>query len=254
MRPRATGIGLLIACAALPAAAESGVDGFRATLQKWVETRQILSKEKSDWDVEKQTLRDSRDLLLQQKKGLQAEIADLESSSTAADDERRDLLLQRGEYQRVKHEIEQEIRSLEEEVLALAPRLPEPLKQKLDPLLVQIPEDPEKPGLPPLSQRLMNVLGVLDQAEKFNSNATFVGETRSVDGGPKVRVRTLYWGLGQAVYVDAQGETAGVGRPGEDGWQFADVPGLAGDAGELLDIFEGDVDVIRFVELPVEVR
>ncbi len=254
MPPRAGGLGLLLAvAAALPAAAENGVDAFRAKLEKWVETRQVLSEEKSDWDVEREILRASRDLLQQQKQALQAEIAELEQSSSAADEERRDLLLERGEYQRLKREIEQEIRSLEEQVLALAPRLPEPLQEKLELLLVQIPEDPEQ-DRQPLSQRLMNVLGVLAQAEKWNSNATFVGETRALDGGQQVRVRTLYWGLGQAVYVDAQGETAGVGRPGPEGWEFADVPDLADDAGLLLDVFEGNVDVIRFVELPVEVR
>jgi hypothetical protein len=100
----------------------------------------------------------------------------------------------------------------------------------------------------------MSVLGVLAQAEKFNGTATFVGETRAVGGDQKVQVRTLYSGLAQAVYVDSQGETAGIGRPGSDGWEFTDDPDLADDAARFLDIYEGNVDAIEFVELPIEIR
>ena len=105
----------------------------------------------------------------------------------------------------------------------------------------------------PLGQRLMNVLGVLAQAEKFNGTATFVGETRPVDG-QQVQVRTLYWGLAQAFYVDAMGRTAGIGRPTADGWQFSNEPDLADEARRLLDIYEGNVDAIEFVSLPVAVQ
>jgi hypothetical protein len=95
---------------------------------------------------------------------------------------------------------------------------------------------------------------VLAQAEKFNGTATFVGETRAVGGDQKVQVRTLYSGLAQAVYVDSHGETAGIGRPGAEGWEFTVDPELADDAERLLDIYEGNVDAIEFVRLPVEIR
>jgi hypothetical protein len=229
------------------------VDGFRVKLEKWVETRQLISEEKSDWEVEQETLRATRDLLAQQKEALQAEIEELQASQTASDEERRDLLLRRGEYQRANRVLEDQIRAMEEQVLDLAPRLPEPLQRKLEPLLVQIPEDLVESGIP-LGQRLMNVLGVLAQAEKFNGTATFVAETRAVEGDQKVQVRTLYWGLGQAIFVDAQGRMAGTGRPGPSGWEFDNDPALADDAGRLLDIYEGNVDTIEFVPFPVEIQ
>ena len=253
MGPRAAGFGLLIACVALPATSGSAVDAFRAQMEKWVETRQILSEEEADWQVEKELLRATRDLLRREKESLELEIAELEESNTASDEERRELLLERGDFQQASRALEDEIRAMELEVLALAPRLPEPLQKRLEPLLVQIPGDPERSGVP-LGQRLMSVLGVLAQAEKWNGTATFVGETRSVNGGPRVQVRTLYWGLAQAVFVDAQAHSAGVGRPVADGWEFSDEPRLVGGAQQLLDIYEGNVDAIDFVELPAEIR
>jgi hypothetical protein len=233
------------------AAAGADVADFKTKLSKWVETRRILSEEKADWDADRATLEASRDLLRQQKKSLEADIAELSESSTAADDERDSLLVEREEHQLANQALEAEIRGMEASVQALVPRLPEALQRKLEPLLVQIPEDPDATRTA-LGQRLMNVLGVLAQAEKWNGTATMVGETRAIGAGEqKVAVRTLYWGLGQAIYVDSQGESAGIGRPGPDGWVFSDAPDLADGARTLHDIYEGNTDRIEFVALPV---
>jgi hypothetical protein len=231
----------------------TGVDAFRAQMEKWVEARKLISEEQSGWEVDRESLDSTRELLRQQKESLAASIAELEETSTAADEERRELLLQRGELQRARGVLADRIRAMEEEVLAVVPQLPAPLQQKLEPLLVQIPKDPES-AQAALGQRLMNVLGVLSQTEKFNGTATLVGETRALDGEQKVQVRTLYWGLGQAIYVDGQGVHAGVGRPGSDGWEFFEQPDFARDAKTLLDIYEGNVDVIGFVEVPATIQ
>jgi len=244
---------VLAALAPSLALAEPAVSAYRTKTEKWIETRQLISQERNDWAAERETLRATRDLLRQQKEALEAEIAELEASSGSADDERRDLLLERAEHLRAARALEDRVRAMEEAVQGLAPQLPEPLQKKLEPLLVQIPDDPETTRLQ-LGQRLMNVLGVLLQAEKWNGTATFVGETRAVKGDQKVAIRTLYWGLGQAFYVDSQGQTAGIGRPGPDGWVFAERLDVAERAKLLLDIYEGNVDTIEFVELPVEVQ
>jgi hypothetical protein len=243
---------LLLVATAGAASGQQAVDDFRVKMEKWVETRRILSEETSEWEVERETLRATRDLLKQEREALAAEIQELEETNTQVDEERRDLLLRRGEYQRAGRALELEIAAMEGQVKEIVPRLPAPLQKRLEPLLVQIPDDPEQ-TLMPLGQRLMNVLGVLAQAEKFNGTATFVGETRPVDG-QQVQVRTLYWGLGQAIYVDAMGRTAGIGRPTPEGWQFSNDPALADEAGLLLDIYEGNVDVIEFVSLPVAIQ
>jgi hypothetical protein len=244
---------VLVLLPSLASAAAERVSDFRVKMEKWVETRQIISEERSEWIAEQDTLRATRDLLAQQKQALASEIEELETSSTAADEERRELLLVRGDHQRGSQALREQIRAMEEQVLGIAPQLPEPLQDKLEVLLVQIPEGPEAIRLAP-GQRLMNVLGVLAQAEKWNGTATFVGETRAVEGGEKVQLRTLYWGLAGAIYVDARGEVAGVGRPGPDGWVFASDPEIADEARRLLDIYEGNIDAIEFVALPAEIH
>ncbi len=235
------------------AGAESEISAYRAKLEKWVEARETLSKERADWLVDKEYLKSTRNLLQQEKVALEAEVAEFEEQDEGAGERRRELLLERGDYQRTEKVLADQIAELEAQVLDVARLLPEPLQKKLEPLLVQIPADPARVKVP-IGSRLMNVLGVLVQAEKFNRTATLVGETRSLGGDQKVQVRTLYWGLGQAIYVDSKGETAGVARPSQSGWQFEDDPKLASRASELLDIYEGNVDTISFVPIPVEIQ
>jgi len=250
---RATLAVLVLASLHSTAALAERIDGYRSKMEKWVETRQILSREKSEWAVDRETLKASEKMLSQQKESLEAEIAELEQSTTFSDEERAGLLLRQAEVLRTRQLLEGALVALEADVEELAALLPTPLQKKLEPLLVQIPKDPENSRLP-AGARLMNVLGILAQAEKWNSTATFVGETRDVGGDQKVAVRTLYWGLGQAVYVDAQGKTSGIGRPGDQGWVFTSEPDLAESAKQLLDIYEGNVDLIEFSNLPVDIR
>ena len=85
-------------------------------------------------------------------------------------------------------------------------------------------------------------------------DASVAFDVRLAKGEQKVQVRTLYWGLGQAIYVDTQGRVAGIGRPTADGWAFVDDPALAEEAQLFLDIYEGNVDTIAFVPMPVDLR
>lgn len=243
----------LVALAPLVVRAQDRVDPFRVKMEKWIEVRKLLSEEAAAWESERQMLRASRDLLAQEKQAIGEQIGELRGSVTAADAERNELLLRRGELERADRAMDERIRGLEKEVLALAPSLPEPLQDRLQLLLVQIPESADE-ARSSVGQRLMNVLGVLAQTEKFNSTATLVGETRNVGGDQEVQVRTLYWGLGQAVYAASRGEVAGIGRPGPNGWEFHDDPDLVPEARKLLDIYEGNVDAIDFVRMPVHIR
>ena len=233
--------------------AQEGVDDFRVKMDKWVKTRQLISEENADWEVERETLKATKRLLSQQKKDLEAEIADLKETNTAADDQRQELIAQRDDYQRSSQALAERISAMEQQVVALNSRFPAPLQKKLEPLIVQIPENPDTAKIP-LGRRLMNVIGVLAQAEKFNDTVTLVGETRAVDGDQKIQIRTLYWGLGQAIYVDTTGDHAGIGRPGADAWEFTAEPDVADEAQRLIDIYEGNVDAIEFVSLPAAVH
>lgn len=224
----------------------------KAKLAKWVETRQIISEEKADWQVDEDFLKSTRELLEEQVKTLEEQVTELKESTTESDEKRRELLVERAKLQRADTAVADQIAALESQIKKLAARFPEPLQDKLDPLIVRIPENPKETSLP-LGQRLINVLGILGQAEKFNSTANFYGETRKV-GDQRVSVKTLYWGLAFAVYVDSQGKTSGFGRPGPDGWVWTEDNAIAADAKLFIDMYEDNVDTIEFVQLPINIQ
>jgi len=161
-------------------------------------------------------------------------------------------MLQRGAVQRSDRSLERAVAQFEDQLLVLIDRLPVPLRRKLEPLLVRISSGPGAEG-ENASEGLVSVLGILAQIEKFNATVTVVGETRKI-GTQKLQVRTLYWGLAQAIYVDSLGRTAGIGRPGANGWEFEEHPEIAEQAQLLVDIYEGNVDTIDFVKIPVETK
>ncbi len=251
--PTIVGSAVLFVGVAIGAAPDSGVDAFRAKLDKWVETRRILSEERAAWRADEESLRATRDLLRDQRKELRSQAGEAEDLTSEAEEARRELLLERAELQRASRTLEAEIRRLELEVLALEARFPEPLRARLEPLTSRIAGEGEEPA-GALGQRLVQVLGVLSQAEQWNASAHLVGETRAVSGDQKVAIRTLYWGLGHAVYAAAQEGEAGLARPTRDGWVFTPDEGMAEEAGLLLDIYEGNVDAIEFIPFSVEIR
>ncbi|WP_309386579.1 DUF3450 family protein [Cerasicoccus frondis] len=254
MNIRLTAIALFSCCAGVATLSgqQNPVADAKATMAKWVETRQIISEEKSDWEVEQEFLKSTSELLSAQAASLEEQVQELEDSTTESDKMRNELLIERANLQRADTAMVQKIAEMEADLLSLVQQFPEPLKKKLEPLIVRIPENPEEATLS-LGQRLVNILGILGQAEKFNSTANFYGETRKV-GDQQIQVLTLYWGLGFAIYVDSQGKVAGFGTPGQDGWQWTEDNSIAGDAKRFMDMYEGNTDVIEFVQLPIQIK
>jgi len=100
---------------------------------------------------------------------------------------------------------------------------------------------------------VQNIVGILSQTDKFNTTITQTSESRKIDGGKTVEVRTLYWGLATAYYVDSSGQYAGYGYPTAAGWEWPRLD----DAGEtikrLIDVYEG-TGKIQFIQVPAHIK
>jgi hypothetical protein len=210
-------------------------------LHQWVQTRQITSKEKSDGRLEQAILTDththtrthtrthkslSNELTL-----LYVKLEELENSTTEADEDRAELT------------------ALKE---AIVTTLPTPLVNRIKPLIRRLPDDPANTKLS-LGERVQNIVGILSQADKFNTTITQTSESRELDSGTVVEVRTLYWGLAMAYYVDAAGEYAGIGFLGKDGWEWPQIDGAGPQIKKRLDVYEGSEE-IQFVEVPARIN
>lgn len=228
------------------------IDNTKDTLDQWVETQQIISEAKSEWKLEKAILGDTEKLLAQELERLNSALEDLDATSTAADEERTELAAEKETLAAAAAVVAGNIGDLESQTKAIVKTFPEPLVEKIKPLIRRIPDDSTKTKLT-LGERVQNIVGILSQADKFNGSITQTSESLDLGDGRVIEVRTLYWGLGGAFYVDASGDYAGVGVPGENGWEWPQVEGAGAEIKRLLDVYEGAED-IQFVEVPAAIK
>jgi hypothetical protein len=224
----------------------------RDVLTQWVETKQIISEEKADWKVEASILNDTLELLTAELKRLSDSLQDLDASATAADEERTQLAARKEALTAASAAVESSIGGLETQMKRIIRSLPDPLIKQIQPLIRRIPEDPEQTKLS-LGERVQNIVGILSQADKFNGSLTDVSDSREIREGKVVEVRTLYWGLAMAYFVDASGDYAGVGFPGADGWEWSQVESAGSEIKRLMEIYAGSGD-IEFIEVPARVQ
>jgi archaellum component FlaC len=232
--------------------AQGSIDETRALLDEWVETRQLISEEQQDWRVEESILSETRTLLRNELGRLQESIQELESSATVVDEERSKLTEEKDELKDASSVIAAKIAALEAKTSKLLPLFPEPLTERLNPLIRRLPKDPENADAS-LGERVQNIVGILSQANKFNNTLTLTSETRKLDSGKEVQVNTLYWGLAIAYYVDASGDYAGISYPTTNGWQVSPIEGTGLQIKQLISVYEGD-GAIQFVEIPAKIH
>ena len=237
---------------ATPAGAPSaGLEGARGNLDKWVETQQIISREKKDWQQ-------ARELLTSRIQLVKSEIAELrtsleethrneqefQKSLSESEGEREDAKSVSGELAKTAGELEGKVRSLYK-------AMPESLREKIQPLYDRMPPDAETAKVT-VAERYQNILGILNEMNRLNGEITLASEIRSLSDGKPSEVKTVYLGLGQAWYLSARGE-AGVGQPGPDGWKWRPAPEVATEVGQMLEILQNKMSP-KFIPLPVTIQ
>lgn len=237
------------ACAAEP---QSGVDGVRAALEKWVETRKVISQEQRDWALGREMLNERIELVQQEIDSLKAKIADAEESIGEADKKRVDLVDENEKMKAASAALKETVLSLETGTKGLLNRLPDPIRERIRPLSQRIPEHPEDTNLS-LAERFQNIIGILNEVNKFNREITVTSEVRELADGTTAEVTALYVGIGQAYYVSGDGKAAGIGTPSADGWAWRPDNDIAPQIAEAVAILKNE-QVAAFVQLPVEIR
>jgi carbon monoxide dehydrogenase subunit G len=248
-----TGLPLLLAGALIAGAAtDSPVAAARSTLEQWVQTRQLISKTRSDWQADKELLEQSVRMFERELQNLAEQLAAVSTNRTRVDEEREAALAQQAALNAALERARELAGSLEQRVVALAPALPPPLQEKIQPLLNRIPAATAASRVGPV-ERLQNVVGLLNEVDKFNAAVTVVSEVQKKSDGAEVQVEVLYVGLAQAYFVDKSGQYAGVGRPSPSGWQWSERPELAGRIRQALAVYQNTTPA-AFVALPVHIQ
>lgn len=230
---------------------EPSLDRMRITMDKWIETQQIVSKESKDWQQGKEILTSRLELVKKEIDTLQAKIEEAETGVHETDAERAKLLNESDNLKTAADELTSASTVLERSVVKLSRQLPDPIATKLQPLYQRIPQDPAKTRVS-VAERFQNILGILNELNKANNEISLNYEVHNLADGKPAEVQAIYIGLAQAYYVSARGE-AGIGRPGPDGWQWNPSRDAAANILTALEILQGK-HTPAFVPLPVKIQ
>lgn len=229
----------------------------RELLNKYYETQKLLAKEEADWRTGKEILTSRVALLEAQLKELTEKTAEQNKTISTNDGEREKLDTQNQELKASQDLQLTSIEKLETRVHGLWPRLPLYLKEKLQGQYERLPKaDLKKEDIKASTgERFVNVLVILNEMNKFNSDVLVINERRKVKDGREIEVRVIYFGLATA-YFAGSGETGDVGGiliPGKDGWEAMEDSKIAPLINDVISMNKGE-KVAGFVSLPVKVR
>lgn len=231
---------------------ENPLQAARTGVEQWVQTRQLISRTRSDWESEKEILLQTKALFERELAGVEAQIAKVSTNSTQVDRERAEAERDLKESAEALENARQVVAGVEGRIRVLSAKLPAPLLEAMQPLMAKVPEDGKASKVSP-TERVQTVVSLLNEVDKFNNSFSLYSEKRKNEKGEEVSVETAYVGLGAAFFVNQTGEFAGSGSPGEKGWEWSPDASLAGPVREVVRIYRGE-RTATFVPLPVTVR
>lgn len=231
---------------------QNGVDGVRAALEKWVETRKVISAEQRDWELGKEMLNERIDVVQSEIDSLRGKIKDAQDSIGEADKKRVELVDENEKLKAVSTALGETVIALENATKDLLQRLPDPLRERVKPLSQRLPDNPQETKQS-LSERFQNIVGILNEVDKFNREITMTSEVRTLPDGSSAEVTAVYAGIGQSWYASADGKTAGTGTSSPDGWVWTADNRIAPQVSAVISILKNE-QVASFVELPLEVQ
>jgi hypothetical protein len=221
-------------------------------LEKWVETQRLVSAEKSRWRVGRELLVDRLDLLRREAAALREKTAQSRGDVGSADARLAELTARAEELKATTAGLDVLVAECETRLRALLTRAPEPFRERVKPLSVRLPADPAQPGIT-LSERFQNVIGILNEMNKFNQELTDAVEVRALPDGQTAEVSVLYLGLGGAYYANPGSGLGGYGVPGPQGWDWIRADELAGPVAEAAAVFRNERPA-AYVGLPAAVK
>ena len=247
-----TAVALAACFAAAGAEAENKLSATRDTLGKWVETRQLVSKTRADWQTDKETIEQTIALFERELKGVEEQMGKVSTNSSQADKERVQTEAGIKSANEALEPAQKFAAGFEVQLMKLVPQLPQPLQDILKPTLAKLPADSANTKAKP-TERIQVIVGALNEIDKFNNAVTIFNEKRKNPAGTEVAVETVYVGLGGAYFVNEAGDFAGSGTPGAGGWEWTVKPDLAASVKEVIKIYRAE-HTARFVALPAVIK
>lgn len=236
----------------LPLRADTALNETRTTLERWVETHQLISKTRTDWQSDKEILEQTAQLLERELKSVEEQLAKVGTNSTQVEKERLQADAQLKSANESLDEMKRFATGFEGKIGKVVPRLPMPLQEILKPLLGRLPAEPANTKMT-TTERMQVIAGILNEVDKFNNAVSVFSEKRKNEKGDEVAVESVYVGLGGAYFVNESGDFAGMGTAGTNGWQWTAKTDIAPSVREVVKIYRNERPA-KFISLPAVIR
>ncbi len=250
---------LYLCVATVTLAAEATTSGepdwrktMRTALENWVDTEKLISSEKTNWSVDREILQDRVAVLTNETATLRATTAGINADYDASSGKREEYVQQDEKLKTLSTALASEVDRSEKSVIAILKRVPSPIREKVRPLSQRIPEDSQntKAGL---GERLQNVVGILNEINKFARDITIASEVMSLKNGESFEASVIYLGLGQGYYVNQLGTVAGYGVADTTGWVWVEDNAIGQAVSDLIAIHRNE-KTATYVTLPIHIQ
>lgn len=227
------------------------LDASRDALTKWIETQRIISQEQASAKTAKLALEGRISLVQGELDEFSGKVAKSSQDIDAENKRKANLEKDLESAKAAPQVLLDAIESLENKIKGLKAMLPGPVLEKTKALYQRVPDDPKTTKVS-LAERFQNVLGILNEADKANNDLMLTMEVRELSGSKPTECETLYVGLAQAYFVNADRNFAGVGRPVNGKWEWTRRDDLASSIGHVLSIM-ANKGKPKFVHLPATI-
>ncbi len=231
---------------------EPEVETTREALKQWIEIQDNISKEKRDFLLSKEMLNQRIKLYQREIGSLHDSIKGAKESITDADKKLTKMQEENQKLIQASQSLHSTLEQLENRTRELVKRLPDPIRERIKPLSQQLPENSDESKISQ-AQRFQNVVGILNEVDKFNRDITVTSEVRELEDGSSVEVTAIYIGIGQALYATANGSVAGIGTASPEGWAWIENNDAAPQITSAIKILRNE-QVATFVQVPVEIN
>lgn len=228
------------------------IETTRSALEQWVETQRITSKEKQDLTLAKEVLNARIELVQRQIESLQEKIEEAETNIAETDKNRNAMLVENEKLKESSTALGDTLFALETRTKQLLQRLPDPIRDRVKPLSQRISDATDETKLS-VAERFQNVVGILNEVDKFNRDITVNSEVRSLPDGTSAEVTALYLGIGQGYYVGMNGTIAGIGMATEAGWDWKPANDAAEPISQAIAVLKNERPA-TFIQLPIEIQ
>lgn len=229
----------------------ASLEETKVLMGKWIETQQIIAKERTDWQQGKEILAGRIKLVGDEIAALEAKIAAAKASLTETQAKRDELVAEGERLKATTSTLAESVAAMESDVRGLLASTPDPVLATVRPIADRMPTAQTVKEVS-AAERFQNVLGILNELAKANNDIAVRYETHTLSDGRTAEVQAIYLGLAQAYFVSATGE-AGIGRPTPRGWTWQESKAIGRDVLTALEIIQGK-HTPAFVPVPVTIR